>query len=353
MSPSLLNTSIYQYSLVILGCLTEIIICIIFVIESYHIIIHRTKLRATHNTLKVSKLMPVYYALPLFIYTFYIILGITDIFTWLRISQNCPIVHFIGGISYILSKGALYSYFILRLYVMYTTTIFAYNPKCIIALFVSIIIHITITLTLITTNYSVSLKDQSIIFVCDEQLPFYIHVYVALMDQIITFTAVYLFTKPLIQILKFERGHNVQNMEHSSQSDDEEQNTTTNECESTGVDYEKEKSEEYVTIIKVAALSFISSITTFMVLSFQVIAFRNYMTFLLDMLINSMCIFLMNSNCNVLYGYICCLTNRICEECILWICCLQQDNVQREVGLNNIRIEGQYMQRDHTTESNL
>ena len=123
MSQSILNTAAYQYSLIVIGCLTELIILILFIIELYHILLHKRIIKKQTSSLNISKLMSTYHIFPLFIYSLYLILGATNIITWLKISQQCFITHFIGSVSFILSKGFLYEYFILRLHVMYTKCI--------------------------------------------------------------------------------------------------------------------------------------------------------------------------------------------------------------------------------------
>eukprot|EP01084_Bolivina_argentea_P138186 243336_1 len=169
----------------------------------------------------------------------------------------------------------------------------------------------TTTIILILVTYSASISHKNIINVCDEEIPFMIYLVPALLDQIVTFTVVYLFIKPIIYLIKIKTVDDDSKVSATNATDTVQSNTTV------------ALQKEYQTIVKVAALSFIASITTFLVLISAVIAPFSSLQFAVDMGINALCILLMNSGYSKLYTLLCCGTNKICQKFIICLCCLQ------------------------------
>eukprot|EP01084_Bolivina_argentea_P138187 243338_1 len=314
-----LDTNVYQYCLGIFGSIATFIISMVFMIELFRNI----------NTFKKNKMKRIhsyYFISQLLIYLCYIINGVSNIIVWFKLSEHCAVFDLIVILSYVLSKLFLYEFFILRLHVIYSQSCFKYNSKILIFLAVFIAFYILLTVILIVTNYSVEPIPKNIITVCQEHIPFFIYLYAALLDQIVTFTAVYLFIKPLLYLIRAETSSNDDSVEMESVDSKSHSDSNTSNV--------KLIRREYDTIVKVAALSFIASITTFLVLLFQVVFFSSNIPFAIDMLINAICVLLMNSVYSRLYGKICCLTNRLCQKCIICICCLQFQIKQNKIEAN-------------------
>lgn len=310
-------TTEYQYCLITFGILVTLSIYLIFIIELYSTY-SRIKKQNKASRNNVSLVVAYYFAFPLFIYLCYIINGTCNIIIWFKIWENCMAMDLTSIISLVLSKAFLYEFFIVRLHIIYQKSFFEYNIKILLFLAIFIFCYISITIILIIINYEVILVHHTVINACSETIPFFIHVYAALSDQVVTFTAVYLFTKPLIHLIKSTPDINDTEAyaDHDSLESTKSQQTTIN------TNTKKELQDEYKVIVKVAALSFISSIATFLVLIWQVAVFPNYLLYYLGMLINTICVMLMNSTYIKMYQMVCCLTNRLCEKCVICICCL-------------------------------
>eukprot|EP01084_Bolivina_argentea_P131620 232292_1 len=309
--------------------ISTILISVIFCVELLYTI---KRIQEQRNKIKLSfyNTYSYYFAVPLTLYLCYIWFEISHLVIWLKISMNCMVFDMLVTMLYVLSKFTMYQFFVLRLHVIYSKSSFQYNPKILIGLALFILIYVSLTITLILLHYSVTLIPGTYINFCRETVPFYIHVYAAIMDQIATFTAVYLFTKPLIYVIKFQM--KVNSIDHSEESTVRSNSITPIE-NTTALKIKK----EYDMIVKVSALSFIASISTFIVLLLYVITDK-YVLFHVDIFMNSICIMLMNTAYTKLYHRICCGTNKCCQKCILCVCCLQleRNRTKEEIQLSNV-----------------
>eukprot|EP01084_Bolivina_argentea_P296060 509843_1 len=340
------RTDWYQYVLLISGTVTTMTIILIVFIELYNtyqrIKKQRTKSSTTSNR-KLSVMVSYYFTFPLLFYLCYVIHSIANMLTWFKISDNCMLIYYISSISYILSKAFLYEFFILRLYVAYKKSCFQYNPHILTFLAIFVVFYMITIIILITVNWNVVLVPNSIINGCLSNTPFFIYAIGAGLDQIIAFSTVYLFAKPLIYLLKvsgdFPVNHDAKS--HSSGTETTANNARTRSTSSSpnsNPDPDVALKSEYRIIVKVASLSFIASITTAVVLLFQVILFPNYLLFVVDIFINTLCVALMNKSYSRIYYMVCCLPNRFCKTCIICICCLggyvEDKSIKSEVQLS-------------------
>ena len=243
--------------MVITASIVLLIIFIIFVVEAYQACIRIHKVNSKYSGNKISFTTTYYFAYPLVLYIFYLVhisLIILDMFST---KDNCSITKPISVISYVLAKGSLYGFFILRLYVIYKKSVFAYSPKILLFLTVLLIIYATVSIILIILTFKTELIHQEIINYCTATFAIWINIYAIVNDQLITFYAVYLFTKPIVHLIKTQR-----RIEIDSDSPSTTRSRTRSRSQSAANNGQDER--EIVVIVKVAALSFISSITSFM-----------------------------------------------------------------------------------------
>eukprot|EP01084_Bolivina_argentea_P175984 304620_1 len=192
-----------------------------------------------------------------------------------------------GPNFYYLAKMFMYLVFTYRLYIVYSDSAFAYNNKVLLIVAIIIILY---TFGIISAN-GMTLDVQKLYNVNQQRLciafanPLVLFMTI-LMDAIISVLCCYLFIRPLLILKKVNDNDDATN---------------------------KHSQAMYHVILKYLILTFITVITTFLILILMVLLeFTALLT--VDIIINSGCILLFNKFYDYYYKIICCAAIQICNK---------------------------------------
>eukprot|EP01084_Bolivina_argentea_P175983 304619_1 len=226
------------------------------------------------------------FILPILSYLFYVLTGICGGFSLLGV-DTCGWFVRSGPNFYYLAKMFMYLVFTYRLYIVYSDSAFAYNNKVLLIVAIIIILY---TFGIISAN-GMTLDVQKLYNVNQQRLciafanPLVLFMTI-LMDAIISVLCCYLFIRPLLILKKVNDNDDATN---------------------------KHSQAMYHVILKYLILTFITVITTFLILILMVLLeFTALLT--VDIIINSGCILLFNKFYDYYYKIICCAAIQICNK---------------------------------------
>lgn len=157
-----------------------------------------TSVRYSNAIAPESKIL---FIMPLLSYSFYefgLIIGALYVFN-IGAFNGCKYVHF-TAISYGLGKLWMYHVFIFRIYIVYSDSLFAYNAKLLIIIFIIVTIwNLFNTIFSAFTLYTYSYEIGHSIY-CAATLPFPAAISIILLDIIFSILCCYLFVRPLLEL---------------------------------------------------------------------------------------------------------------------------------------------------------
>ena len=294
-------TSEWYYVKLVLEASCAIIVSFIFLLHlprCKELICNKTQPVTNENGFQ-TKILSLF---PYGTFIFYSLMGYFSLFGDLSII-DCRLSHPIANICYAIAKLCLYQCFYAKLYIVYSNSYYSFKLHFLVIISVLIFIYGIIMMIFIWLNMqSIQLK-----YGCINDVPMYLLSIGAFLDQFISFLSLYLFIKPLKQLILIIKKQN--NPVKSPQNDSilEFQQLIIKSC----------------TLISVAVFS------SFFIL--MIVAVFGGTAFIqIDGIINCICITLMHKKYRKIYRQLCCLPINIFQNyCYKW--CIYNSDIQDQI----------------------
>ncbi len=142
-------------------------------------------------------------------YTVTTIIAAITLWTYITKPSRCSLMTILASIFYTISKGSMYTLFLYRLYSVYGSSAYKYNPK--LLMFVGIINIIYCTAFSVLTIYFTSSNPKQVYdyaIICDPAWPQWMVFSLGVYDTTVSVLFMIAFNYPLKQISKMRRNQN-------------------------------------------------------------------------------------------------------------------------------------------------
>eukprot|EP01084_Bolivina_argentea_P108417 193762_1 len=222
------------------------------------------------------------YLLPILSYFFYLLMNIFSLLTKLDV-QICAVAASPSTICYFLAKMWMYFVFMYKSHIVYSKSLFQYNKKLLYSFVAGVVLYSLIIIIFSITTVELNVIHFGDIKVCEARIMFGVLESTVLFDLVIQIGCCYLFVRPLLILSKMN--------ERLDQSEHE---------------------KLFNVILKYVICTFVAVSSTFILLITMAIS-KLVSLVAFDVIINCICIMLLNRKYDLCFKIACCGCKKICS----------------------------------------